>query len=69
MADDKKLKLKEVTQDDVFTPQTAKKANTGLTYYVCLNNQVKQLLLYTLEKELDIILPTKTCSKLVAKSL
>ena len=50
MADDKKLKLKEVTQGDVFTPQATKKVNTGLTHYVCLNNLLKvKHLLYTLE--------------------
>ena len=41
MADDKKFKLKEVTQGEVFTPQAAKRVNTGLTHYVCLNNQHK----------------------------
>ena len=41
MADDKKLKLKEVTQGDVFTSQAAKKVNTGLTHYECLSNQHK----------------------------
>ena len=56
MADDKKLKLKEVTQGGcVQSPSLMTslipKINTGLTHYVCLNNQhkVKQLLLYTLE--------------------
>ena len=51
MADEKKLKLKEVTQGDVLSPQAAKKVNTGLILYVCLKNlhKVKQLLLHTLE--------------------
>ena len=41
MADDKKLKLKKVIQGCVFTYQTGKKVNTGLTHYVCLSNQNK----------------------------
>ena len=51
MADDKRLKLKDVTKGEVFTPQAAKRINTGLAHYVCFNNQhrVKQLHLYTLE--------------------
>ena len=41
MADNKKLKLKEVTHGDVFTPHAGKKVNIGLTHYVCLSNQHK----------------------------
>ena len=51
LADDKRLKLKEVSQGKVFIPKAGKRVNTKLKYHVCLNNQhrVKQLLLYTLE--------------------
>ena len=51
MADDKRLKLKEVTQGKVFTPQAPIRLNTGLTHYACLNNEpkVKQLILYKYE--------------------
>ena len=41
MADDERLKLKEVTQGEVFTPQAAKRVNAGLTHYACFNNQHK----------------------------
>ena len=41
MADDKRLKLKEVTQGVVFIPQAAKRVNTGLRYYVCLNKSAQ----------------------------
>ena len=71
MADNKKLKLKEVNQGGVFTHQAAKKVNTGLTHYVCLNNQhkVKQLLLYTLDIKTGLYLADKNMLKLVTKSL
>ena len=69
MADDKKLKLKEVTQGHVFTPQAAKKVNTGLTHHVCLSNQhkVKRLLLYTFEIKTGHYLTNKNMLKVSNK--
>ena len=62
MADDKRLKLKEVTK-------AAKRVNTGLTHSVCLNNhhKVKQLRLYTLEKKTGHYLANKNILKLSNK--
>ena len=68
MADDKKLKLKEVTQGDVLTPQAEKKVNTGLMHYVCLNNlhKVKHFL-YTLEIKTGHYLANKNMLKVSNK--
>ena len=41
MADDKQLKLKEVTQWEVFTPKAAKRVNTRLTNYAYLNTSAQ----------------------------
>ena len=62
MAGDKRLKLKDVTYGEVFTHQAAKRINTGLTHYVCFNNQhrVKQLHLYTLEIKTGYHLASKS---------
>ena len=69
MADNKWLKLKEVAHREVFTPQAAKRVNTGLTHYVCLNNQhkVKQLLLYTFEIKTRHYLDNKNMLKVSNK--
>ena len=73
LADDKRLKLKEVSQGKVFIPKAAKRVNTKLTYHVCLNNQhrVKQLLLYTLEIKTGHYLANilRTCCQHLAKIL
>ena len=69
MADDKRIKLKEFTQGEMFTRPAAKWINTGLTHYVCLNNhhKVKQLYLYTLEIKTGDYLPNKNMLKVSNK--